>query len=101
MYARRSIRHTPIVGKVYYMSDGRYFPDSITHGQKRQGGFFKHLIRVIGVADDLVHFYAMTKAVPFSIGELNMCLRISNTTTDEGCGCLKMVFGSPSLKIGS
>jgi hypothetical protein len=101
MYARRPIRHTPIVGKVYYMSDGRYFPDSIIHRQKRQDGFFKHPILVIGVEDHFVHFYALTKAVPFSIGELNMCLRIGNTTADEGCGFLKLAYGSPCLKTES
>jgi hypothetical protein len=101
LYGRRPIRHAPIIGKVYYMPDGEFFPTSIVHAQKRQDGFFKHPILVIGVEEHIVYFYALTKAVPLAIGELNMCLRMGKTTADEGPGTLKLVHGSPPLKTES
>ncbi|KAF2178092.1 hypothetical protein K469DRAFT_695731 [Zopfia rhizophila CBS 207.26] len=54
------------------------------HRQKRQEGFFKHPVLVVRVDDTYVYFYALTRVPPNAVADLNMCLRIDNTTEDEG-----------------
>lgn len=82
------------------MPDGQYIPDwSVIHEQKRQDGFFKHPILVIGTtALRFAHFYALTKEPPHAIKDLGMCLRIGDTTADEGEGVLKLAGNSEHMQ---
>jgi hypothetical protein len=88
----------PVVGKVYYIPDGRNFPTSVIHKQKQQEGFFKHPVLVIGVEDSFAYFYALTKAPPVAIREMSMCLRVSESTVDEGLYTLRLAYGSPRMQ---
>ena len=87
------ITSTPVVGKVYYIPEGGYFPASVIHMQKQQEGFFKHPVLVTDVDHDFAYFYALTKSPPAAIGEMAMCLRIGNSTADEGICTLRLANG--------
>ncbi|KAJ4365248.1 hypothetical protein N0V83_008867 [Neocucurbitaria cava] len=97
LFARRYVLELPSPGKIYYIPDGRHIPNSLIHKQKRQAGFFEHPALVVGTDRDIAYFYALTKAPPHAIGQLNMCLRIGTTTVDEGLGVLKLAAGSPPM----
>ncbi|KAH6875900.1 hypothetical protein BKA58DRAFT_437856 [Alternaria rosae] len=84
----------PVVGKVYYIPDGGHFPASVIHMQKQQEGFFKHPVLVIGVDHNFAYFYALTKSPPAAIGEMGMCLRMGESTADEGIYTLRLAHGS-------
>ncbi|KAI4615516.1 uncharacterized protein J4E87_008973 [Alternaria ethzedia] len=88
------ITSTPVVGKVYFIPDGGYFPASVIHMQKQQEGFFKHPVLVTDVDHDFAYFYALTKSPPAAIGEMAMCLRMGNSTADEGIYTLRLANGS-------
>jgi hypothetical protein len=101
LYLRWNSNHVtdrPIVGKVYYIPDGRNFPTSVIHKQKQQQGFFKHPVLVIGVEDSFAYFYALTKAPPVAIREMSVCLRVSESTVDEGLYTLRLADGSPRMQ---
>ncbi|KAF1921777.1 hypothetical protein BDU57DRAFT_61988 [Ampelomyces quisqualis] len=92
--ARRPVKFAPVPGKVYFMPDGRSFPGSIIHNQKRQDGFFRHPIMVTEVEGDFAHLYAMTKIPPRAIRELNMALLLGSSTEDIGSNVLRLAPGS-------
>jgi hypothetical protein len=101
LYLRWNSNHVtdrPVIGKVYYIPDGRNFPTSVIHMQKQQEGFFKHPVLVIGVEDSFAYFYALTKAPPVAIREMSMCLRVSESTVDEGLYTLRLADGSPRMQ---
>ncbi|KAI4628610.1 hypothetical protein J4E83_003162 [Alternaria metachromatica] len=93
-WTHNPITSTPVVGKVYFIPDGGYFPASVIHMQKQQEGFFKHPVLVTDVDHDFAYFYALTKSPPAAIGEMAMCLRMGNSTADEGVYTLRLANGS-------
>ncbi|KAL5120118.1 hypothetical protein ACEQ8H_001943 [Pleosporales sp. CAS-2024a] len=99
LYPRNPIQSMPVPGKVYFIPDGRYFPESVIHGQKQQVGFFRHPVMVMEVQGDMVSFYAMTKERPQAIRELNMAFRLgtsssSSAAADQGPSVLRLAPGS-------
>lgn len=94
LWPRKPVQFVPRPGKVYFVPDGRYFPDSIIHNQKNQVGFFRHPILVIDVEGVFVNFYAMTKEPPSAIRELNMALRLGIDDRDLGPDVLSLASGS-------
>lgn len=94
LHSRKRVKDKVIPGKVYYIPDGRYIPESIIHGQRCQDGFFKHPALVVEVEGDIAFFYALTKAPPRSIRQLKMCLPLGTTTTNENFDVLKLADGS-------
>jgi hypothetical protein len=76
------------------MPDGRLFPDSVIHKQKKQDGFFRHPMIVTEVEGDLVNLYAMTKVPPRAIRELNMALLLGSSTEEKGQNVLRLAPGS-------
>ncbi|KAF2441792.1 hypothetical protein P171DRAFT_365299, partial [Karstenula rhodostoma CBS 690.94] len=99
-FTGRRIRGPPNILKVYFIPT-RYqvHNSSIIHSQKQDGGFFQHPALV--VARDrkrrTADFYAMTSYPPKTIQDLNMYLRLGDTTVDEGPNTLKLAANSDKM----
>jgi hypothetical protein len=94
IFSRKPTQVLPIPGKIYFMPDGRHFPESIIHNQKQQNGFFQHPVLVVDTNGELVYFYAMTREPPKAIRELDMALRLGATHEDGGLNVLRLAPGS-------
>ncbi|EFQ95803.1 hypothetical protein PTT_04879 [Pyrenophora teres f. teres 0-1] len=94
----RRLISPPTVGKVYFLADPSNFPRSIIHTQKQQNGFFKHPVLVTAVEGETAYFYALTKAPPQAIRDLNMCLLLGFTTADQGTQTLRLREGSSVMQ---
>jgi hypothetical protein len=90
IFPRKPAQSAPTTGKVYFMPDGRHFPDSVIHYQKRHSGFFQHPVLVVDTDGDFVYFYAMTKEPPKAIRDLDMALRMGATREDDGLSVLRL-----------
>jgi hypothetical protein len=97
LYLRKPVQEAPVPGKVYFVPDGRHFPESIIHHQKHQIGFFRHAIMIFDVEGDIVNFYAMTREPPTAIRELNMAMRLGTSSADAGSGVLRLALGSNTM----
>jgi hypothetical protein len=87
---RKSVHIAPIPGKVYFVPDGRHFPDSVIHHQKQHSGFFQHPVLIVDTDGDFVYFYGMTKEPPKAMRDLDMALRIGATREDDGLNVLRL-----------
>ena len=94
----RRLVNEPVVGKVYFLADASNFPGSIIHRQKQQNGFFQHPVLVTVVDRDIAFFYALTKVPPNAIRDLEMCLLLGSTTTDQGNRTLRLDKGSSAMQ---
>ncbi|KAI2485663.1 hypothetical protein Ptr902_04603 [Pyrenophora tritici-repentis] len=94
----RRLVSPPTVGKVYFLADRGNFPYSIIHTQKQQNGFFKHPVLVTAVEGEVAYFYALTKAAPQAIRDLNMCLLLGSTTVDQGIYILRLDEDSSAMQ---
>ena len=94
----RHLVNEPIVGKVYFLADASNFPGSIIHRQKQQNGFFRHPVLVTTVDRDIAFFYALTKVPPNAIRDLEMCLLLGSTTTDQDDRTLRLDEGSSAMQ---
>ncbi|KAL6707227.1 hypothetical protein ACN47E_004774 [Coniothyrium glycines] len=98
---RRRLMGPPLVGHIYYLPDGRHFPESIIHTQKRDDAFFHHPVLVVGVDYNKAFFYALTKKPPHAIAELNMCLSVGSTYLDQGKSTLRLTPSSQQMPTSS
>ncbi|KAH8730158.1 hypothetical protein GQ44DRAFT_579055, partial [Phaeosphaeriaceae sp. PMI808] len=96
---RKPLRAPPVLGKVYFLPDGRFIPHSAIHNQKKQSGFFLHPVLVTEVEGHHVFFYAMTKGRPHAIEQLNMALRLGKSDEIAGPHTLRLAPGSHSMKL--
>lgn len=99
LYPRRQAQGSPIVGKVYFLPDGRHFLNSILWTLKRDQGFYNHPAIIVAVEGKFVQFYAMTKVPPHAIRELKMCLRVGSTSLDQGADVLSLANSSSRMQM--
>jgi hypothetical protein len=95
--SRFPVQSSPLPGEVYFLPDGRHFPYSMIHNQKRQDSFFLHPVLIFEVGGNFVGFYALTTEPPRAIRELNMSLRLGENDKDIGSTVLTPAAGSDMM----